>query len=155
VIPTSYVGPLVIQGRALVGGDYTLPRDEVLIFVGWDSQLNVSGKVSIRGSVVMYLTEPQQKELREIGSFNRKQFTYLTASIAQTQAGASVGRSTSFAAHPTRACQTPTSTVTGDSSTYSVSLRWRNSCNTWWIILLCVSPSIIGGLVAFFVSIAC
>lgn len=154
VLPSSFTGPLVVQGRAIVGGDYTLPRDQVLIFVGWDAQLNVTGKASIRGSVVMYLTEPQARELRLIGSLNRKTVTYLTAGIAQTQPGSSVGRAISFSAHTNRACQKPYGTVTGDSTTYSVGLRWANTCNTWWIILLCVSPSILGGLIAVIVTLA-
>lgn len=154
VIPASYTGPLVIEGSALLGGDYTLPRDQVLVFVGWDAQLNVTGKATIRGSVVMYITEPQTRQLRLMGSLVRKSATYLTAGVTQTQAGSSVGRSVSFAAHTNRACQKPSAYPTGDSNIYTIGLRWNNTCNTWWIILLCVSPSIIGGLIALIINLA-
>jgi hypothetical protein len=152
VIPGSFAGPLVIEGKVLIGGDYELRRGETIVFVGWDSQLNVTGKITMRGAVVMFVNDEQLKELKLIG-INRKLVTYMTAGVTQTLAGASTGKSVLFSAHTRRACQRPSATLSGDSATYSASLRWINACNTWWIILLCMSPTIIGFFFAIFINL--
>jgi hypothetical protein len=152
VIQGPFSGGLVVEGKVLVVGDYELPRGNSLIFVGTDSQLNVTGKATLRDGVIIYLSDDEIKELKPLGLL-RQTMTYLIAGVKQTQLGSAGGKTTLLAAHSRRACLRPSTIASGDSVTYTTSLRYVNGCNSWWIILLCVSPSIVGFLLAIIIPL--
>ena len=143
VIQGSYTGSLLINGSVILVGDYYLPASKSLIFVGFKSQLNVTGKVTLREGVTMVLSDAEINTLRPLG-YLRYQVTYMTAGVAQSALGSSGGKGAVVYAHSRRKCLRPYVYVSGDSKTFTASFRYSTACNTWWIILLCCSPSILG-----------
>jgi len=146
VVQGSQTGGLTVDGLVLLVGDYTLPTGSSLIIKGMSSQLNVTGKVLLREAVTLVLSDQELQVLKPLGFF-RQTMTYVTAGATQpTIYGSGGGSNAVVYAHSKRACMRPFATTSGDTRTFTVSVRYVNNCNTWWIIVLCCSPSFIGVL---------
>lgn len=152
IINSSYTGPLTISAPTLLLGDYSLPKENLLLFIGFGATLNITGAVTIREAVTSVLNEKEMKHLKDLGRYTRKQVTYMTVGSPSTLLGASMGKNVVFYVHSKRACQSPSAVTTGDVRTFSVSYRWATTCDTWWIMLVCILPSVLiaglGGVVS-------
>lgn len=155
VVQGPYTGPLTVSGNVLLLGDYTVPVGAVTIFHGIESKLNVTGKVRVQEALTFVITEPDMTLLKTFGGLIRKQTVYMTAGVSQPVAGAIGGTHVRAAAQTKRQCLRPSTIVSGDTVTYTISYRYVNACNTWWIILLCFLPTIIGGLIGGLSSCFC
>lgn len=151
VVPNSYTGGLTVNGQVLINGDYILPPTNLLVFYGWNSALNVTGKATIQESVTIAVPDDQVSTLSNLGSYNKQTASYMnTGSVSSTS-----GSAINVVANTRQQCQIPRIYATGTASHYGASITNYNTCNTWWILVVSIVPPIAVGLLAGILPALC
>jgi hypothetical protein len=140
-IPSGYSGSLIAQGAVQVMGNLDIGRNDVFITIGMSTSIAVNGKASILAFPIVYVTDSDIATLKQ----NRFAYNYQTI-LTTTDSTSTLPRA--LATHARRHCLRPYGTLSGDVTSYQLGLRYRTTCSTWWIMLLCILPSVIGGLLA-------
>jgi hypothetical protein len=154
-ISGPYSGSLTVESRVVLLGDLVISAGQVLIVVGEASFLDVRGTITVTGSIVFYVGEEERLELKNFkgtkGQYAFKEHTFMTATLSSgTKPSPAI-----VSAHSIRECNRPLATLSGESDEWVVGLRYRNTCNLWWIYLACFGPGAVAIIVFIFVCLYC
>jgi hypothetical protein len=106
-----------------------------------DSYLNVTGKATLREAITFYILDAEIKALKPLGTLLRKSVPFMVTGSGSSTIGSNIISYT----NARRKCNKPTVYTLGDARAYTASFRYLNTCNSWWIILVCVLPAVLGG----------
>lgn len=149
-IDGSYTGGLIVTGNVQINGDLFVPSGAPFIFNGFGtSLLNVTGKATIRAGVTMVLTDADISLLKTAVRYSYTYRDLMVVSGSPSTSGSAILAS----ANHKRACNRMISAISSSSGTYQISMRYYSTCSTWWIILVCVLPSLLVGIIAGVVPI--
>lgn len=133
-------------------GDLSIPAGEALIMVGFSSFLNVTGSMTMKSyGIVIAATEANRNELKTLGRYTPRTYTYMYVGNPIKRAGSFSGSNSLVAVHTEKGCK-PTATSSSASTDYTnwtVKMYYTSSCNTWWIVVVCFTPFYLVFIVGF------
>lgn len=147
----SYTGPLTVNGSVLIMGDYTLPKTDLLVFNGWSSTLNVTGKATIQESITFFVTDAEVSTLNSLGTYTKHSVYYMTTKSGSSTSGSAVR----LVANARRHCNIPRINPNGNAYLYGASMNSFNNCNTGWILGVSIGVPLVVGLLAGLLPALC
>ena len=138
-----YTGGLIVYGSVHISGDLSVPFDDPLIFVRLGNAfLNITGKATIRGGLTMVVTSADINTFKNMDRYS----TYYSTIMVAGDASSTPGSIITGTVNSVRACDRMITVISGAGGEYQIGIRYYTTCSTWWIILLCMLPIIIGGV---------
>jgi hypothetical protein len=151
----DYSGPLTVNGSVSISGDYILSQEQLLVFWGVNSHLEIFGKLSINEAIYMHLDpdsyDTLMKSRYSYEYYDSEYDSYYNATskglkiwgfITSLESDNQPGTTPRIFAKTSRSCKNAFASLAG-SGNFTLSLNPRNNCNLWWILLLAVGLPIV------------